>query len=202
MEFHWQHTSTLGPSLQTVLSSSHGIWCVPASTYADTAAALGAIRLARESRIPFLGTCGGFQHALLEYARNVLGKPESAHAELDPGVPDPLITQLSCALVEKAGNVSFQHDSRIARIYGACETVEEYHCSYGLSPSHEHLFAGGTLRIVGRDAQGEVRAVELLEHPFFVATLFQPERAALRGETPPLVRAFVAAASSTARAAA
>jgi CTP synthase (UTP-ammonia lyase) len=35
--------------------------------------ALLAIRHARESAIPFLGTCGGFQHAVLEYARNVLG---------------------------------------------------------------------------------------------------------------------------------
>src|SRR5690242_20599101 len=42
-------------------------WCVPASPYASMEGALKAIRYARESRRPFLGTCGGFQHALIEY---------------------------------------------------------------------------------------------------------------------------------------
>ncbi|HEY3517054.1 MAG TPA: hypothetical protein VGL98_08400 [Gammaproteobacteria bacterium] len=41
--------------------------------------------------------------------------------------------------------------------------------------------------------KGSVRAVELAYHPFFIGTLFQPERAALHGQLPPLVRAFVAA---------
>lgn len=43
------------------------------------------------------------------------------------------------------------------------------------------------------DASGDLRAVELVDHPFFVCTLFQPERAALRGKTPPLATAFLAA---------
>lgn len=199
VEFHWRHTSALGPSLPEVMNASQGVWCVPASPYADTAAVLGAIRLARESKKPFLGTCGGFQHALLEYAHNVLQEPGSTHAELDPEASNPLIAPLSCALVETSGRVSFQADSRIAHIYGYSESVEGYHCSFGLSPAFEFLFAHGPLRIVGRDEQGEARAVELSDHPFFVATLFQPERAALRGETPPLVRAFVSAAVSCAQ---
>ena len=67
LEFEWKHTSTLGP-----LSGYNGVWCVPASPYANEAAAIDAIRWARERSIPFLGTCGGFQHAVLEFARNVL----------------------------------------------------------------------------------------------------------------------------------
>ena len=50
-----------------------GLWCVPGSPYRSMEGALIAIRCAREGRIPFLGTCGGFQHAIVEYARNVLG---------------------------------------------------------------------------------------------------------------------------------
>ncbi|KPC02813.1 hypothetical protein ALQ72_02119 [Pseudomonas syringae pv. maculicola] len=50
-----------------------GVWCVPASPYRDMQGALTAIRFARERLVPFLGTCGGFQHALVEYARNCLG---------------------------------------------------------------------------------------------------------------------------------
>lgn len=55
------------------VSEVDGIWCVPASPYRSMERALSAIRYAREPGVPFLGTCGGFQHAVLEYARNGLG---------------------------------------------------------------------------------------------------------------------------------
>jgi CTP synthase (UTP-ammonia lyase) len=48
-----------------------GFWCVPASPYGSMDGALRAIRFAREQGRPFLGTCGGFQHTIIEYARNV-----------------------------------------------------------------------------------------------------------------------------------
>ena len=73
--------------------------------------------------------------------------------------------------------------------------MEPYHCRYGLNPAYERLFAEAPLRVAARDDAGDVRAVELAGHPFFVATLFQPELAALRGERHPLVAAFAAAAS-------
>ncbi|MGH8112693.1 MAG: glutamine amidotransferase-related protein [Rhodanobacteraceae bacterium] len=56
-----------------VLRDFNGIWCIPASPYRSVDGALVAIRFAREQQRPFLGTCGGFQHAIIEYARNVLG---------------------------------------------------------------------------------------------------------------------------------
>src|SRR2546430_659730 len=68
----WVHTtSILNPEMD--LRGFNGIWCVPASPYASMDGALKAIQYARESGRPFLGTCGGFQHALIEYARNVRG---------------------------------------------------------------------------------------------------------------------------------
>src|SRR4051794_28912684 len=76
----WMHTSTLDVSQLPAFS---GIWCVPASPYANTDRALAAIRFPRENNRTFLGTCGGFQHALLEYARTVLGR-EADHAETSP----------------------------------------------------------------------------------------------------------------------
>ena len=72
----WLHTSSIGD-----LASFDALWCVPASPYADTEAALGAIRYARENGVPFLGSCGGFQHAIVEYSRNVLGIAAADHAE-------------------------------------------------------------------------------------------------------------------------
>jgi CTP synthase (UTP-ammonia lyase) len=54
------------------LTGFSGIWLTPGSPYADDAAAYEAIRWARENDVPFLGTCGGLQYAVIEYFRNVL----------------------------------------------------------------------------------------------------------------------------------
>ncbi|HEY7087946.1 MAG TPA: CTP synthase [Tepidisphaeraceae bacterium] len=191
--YDWLHTTKLDSSPQSALGGYQGIWCVPASPYANTDGAIAAIRFAREQRRAFLGTCGGFQHALLEFAQNVLGMADPRHAEMNPEALDPLVAPLACPLVEASGTISLSPQSRIARAYCSTEIVAEYHCRFGLSRKYEALFARSALRPVGWDAQGEIRAVELNGHPFFVATLFQHERAALRQEVPPLVREFVKA---------
>jgi CTP synthase (UTP-ammonia lyase) len=190
----WVGTATLGPDVPAQLSEYDAFWCVPASPYANTAGALAAIQFARESGRPFLSTCGGFQHALLEYARNVLGARNAEHAETAPDAAMPLIAPLSCSMVEKSGTVVFAKGSRLLHIYGVTEIEETYHCNYGLNPHFEKLLDGGALRVCGRDKAGEVRAVELDGHRFFIATLYQPERAALRGMAHPVVNAFVGAA--------
>ncbi len=73
---------------------------MPASPYASADGAFAAIRFARENARPFLGTCGGFQHAVIEYARNVIGITDADHAETNPGADMPLIAPLACSLVE------------------------------------------------------------------------------------------------------
>jgi CTP synthase (UTP-ammonia lyase) len=193
--YEWVHTTAI-VNAATRLTDHTGVWCVPASPYASTAGALAAIRYARESMRPFLGTCGGFQHAILEYARNVLGHVGAEHAETAPDAAMPLIARLTCSLVEKQGTVRFTDASRLWAIYGADEAEEGYHCNYGLNPAFERLLCDRTgLMVAARESGGEVRAVELVGHPFFIATLFQPERSSLRGEDHPLITAFVAAAS-------
>jgi CTP synthase (UTP-ammonia lyase) len=171
----------------------HGIWCVPASPYRSEDGALLAIRAARESHRPFLGTCGGFQHALLEYARTVLGWHDAAHGESSPHAARRVIDPLTCSLVEVTNRVRFAPDSRLARAYGHLESREGYHCRYGVNPEFAEALTSGPLRAVAWDDAGDVRAVELDDHPFFVATLFQPERAALGAITPSVVRAFLEA---------
>ena len=84
--------------------------------------------------------------------------------------------------------------SLIERAYGQWRIHEGYHCSYGLNPALASQLWDGRLHPVAHDDAGEVRAMELTGHPFFAATLFQPERRALTGGLPPLVLAFVAAA--------
>jgi CTP synthase (UTP-ammonia lyase) len=193
----WLHTGTLREDPSEQLGQYDGIWCVPATPYVNTRGAIAAIRMARETGKPFLGTCGGFQHAMLEYAEAVWGVARAIHAELDPTADNPVIAPLECSLVEKEGDVRFAPGSRVASLYGVSSAREGYHCRYGLSREYSPRLASGPLRASAWDADGDVRAVELDGHPFFVATLFQPERSALSGRTHPLIRAFVEAARRT-----
>src|ERR1044072_9200185 len=95
-----------------------GLWCVPASPYRSMDGALLAIRCAREGRMPFLGTCGGFQHAVIEYARNVLGWQEATHAESDPAAGLAVISPLACALINTSGSIQLLPGTRLAAAYG------------------------------------------------------------------------------------
>jgi CTP synthase (UTP-ammonia lyase) len=197
-EARWFPTTTLEQDAAGSLSGMDGLWCVPGSPYASMQGALNAVRFARESRLPFLGTCGGFQHALLEYARDVLGIADAEHAESSPGAKVPFISPLACSLAGKSGTIHFRRGSKAALLYGAGEAVEEYHCSFGLNPEFNDRLDDGRMAVTGVDDDGAARVVELSGHPFFLATLFQPELSALRsGAVPhPVVVGFVRAAAA------
>ncbi len=192
----WIGTASIG-NVGRDLEGLHAVWCVPASPYQNMLGALDAIQWARIHNVPFLGTCGGFQHAVIEYVRNVLQWKEADHAESNPNSSMPLIAPLACSLVEKTDVIRLVPGSCIANAYGKATVVEGYHCSYGLNPEFQDRLFQHPLLISAFDEAGEVRAFELSGHPFFVATLFQPERGALKGEVPPLVKAFCAAISDT-----
>ncbi len=177
------------------------VWALPGSPYRSEAGALAAIRTAREEGVPFLGTCGGFQHTLLEYARHVCGLPDVAHAENDPGAEDLLIAPLACSLVGHEGVVTLAPGSLAEAVLGSGRTVERYHCSYGPGdPAHLETLRRHGLRFSGTDEAGQARVVELPGHPFFLATLFQPELSGDEGRPHPFVRALARAAVERAAA--
>ena len=129
IDLHSQWLSTADVTAEAI-SDCDGLWIAPGSPYKSMERTLEAIRYARENAVPCLGTCGGCQHMIIEYARNVVGIP---------------------------------------------------------------VLKSGALKVVGSDAEGEVRVLELPEHPFFIATLFVPQ-ARSRPEAPhPLVSAFLLA---------
>ena len=197
----WVHTSKLtGTEEVRALLGYRGIWCVPASPYANTEGAIAAISLARTEGIPKLGTCCGFQHAMIEYFRNVAGVAEAAHAELNPEAEHPLISKLSCSLVEVTGTIRLTPGSFAQRLYGSDRVAEGYHCSYGLHPNFaQTIHDRDDLRVEGTDDAGDIRIIRLRHHPFFVATLFQPERSSMQGLVHPLIREFVRASARRTR---
>lgn len=192
----WLATPRLEGDVEELLAGSDALWAVPATPYDSMEGALNAIRYAREQQVPFLGTCGGFQHAIIEFARNVLLLSEADHAETNPEGSALIIATLSCSLVEVERDVRLLPGSRMAAIFGKTETVEGYHCNYGLNPAYQAQLEQAGMKISGYDIAGDPRTFELEGHPFFFGTLFQPERSAFKGVVHPLIRAFLKTAKA------
>jgi CTP synthase (UTP-ammonia lyase) len=194
VEVCWIGTEKLaGTDAAVVLRDFSGLWIGPASPYRSAEGALAAIRLARESKIPVLGTCGGFQHIVLEYARNVLGIGDADHEETNPEASTLVISRLACSLVGRTMNISLQEGSRVASLYGRSTTEERYLCNFGVNPAYADRLASGGLRVVGSDVEGVVRVVELEGHPFFVGTLFLPQLTSTRTAPHPIICGFLRA---------
>lgn len=193
----WVHTASIKDPARD-LAGYAAVWIVPGSPYADMDAVLATIRWARETKRPLLGSCGGFQHLLIEFARNCAQISSADHAETNPNGEELVVTALSCGLVEKSGGVRFTPDSRLREIYGRDSTVEGYHCNYGVNSAYRAAIERAGLRFTAFDDAGDIRGAELPAdvHPFFIGTLFQSERAALRAEIPPLARALVRAVAA------
>jgi CTP synthase (UTP-ammonia lyase) len=118
-----------------------------------------------------------------------LGMADADHQKSHPKAHTPLISPLGCALAGVKARVRLTPGSAIRRAYGTPEAMVEYHCSFGLNSRYRRLMESGSLHMTALDDQDEIRALELDGHPFFAATLFQPEM-----ETPSVfVNAFVGA---------
>jgi len=190
-DYHWIHSSELDDHS---LDHFTALWCVPGSPYEQTDNVLKAINHARTSNVPFLGTCGGYQHAALEFVRNELNYPEADNTEINPDTTMPLISGLVCKLYDQTGTIDLLEDSQISTIYGKTSVSEEYFCGYGVNSNYLNLFNDSDMNFSGFDEDGDPRALEITNHRFFIGTAFQPERSAFNGSSHPLVVAFLSAA--------
>jgi CTP synthase (UTP-ammonia lyase) len=190
----WLPTPLLAQHPDVHLRRFDALWCAPGSPYQSMAGALQGIRFAREQRWPFIGTCGGFQHVVLEYARNVLGFTDAAHAESDSDASTLFVSALACSLVGKTMRVHLDPSSRVFRMYQRAVVQEQYYCQFGLNPDYQATIHEGGLRVVGVDDDQGARIVELPDHPFFVATLFVPPLTSTQEQPHPLILAFLQAA--------
>jgi CTP synthase (UTP-ammonia lyase) len=195
VDIRWHATDSLVDADLGQVLGDDALWCAPGSPYKSLDGALRAVRFAREGDVPLLGTCGGFQHVVLEYARNVLGFADAQHAEYDPYASELFITELSCSLAGQEMTVELSGGSRAAQLYGRTQTRERYYCNFGLNPEHRRLLHDGGLRVVGVDGDGEARVLELPDRRFFIATLFVPQLSSSPESPHPLVTAYLQAAT-------
>lgn len=192
----WFPSAQLTSQTEAQLFDYDGVWVAPGSPYKSMEGALNAIRVSREAGLPLLGTCGGCQYVMIEFARNVLGIADAQHAEHDPYASVLVITPLSCSLVGQRMEILLEADTLAARAYSATRATEEYYCNFGLNPDYEKRLHEGGLRIVGRDANGEPRILTIPEHPYFIATVFVPQLTSSALQPHPLVVAFLQAVRS------
>ena len=194
VESNWISTEDINPSLFEIYS---GIWITPGSPYKNMDKLLWAIGYARENHVPCFGTCGGFQHMVIEYARSVLRIEDAQSEENNPDASSLFISRLDCSLAGREMKLTFTKGSKIAAIYDSLTAVEEYYCNFGVNPEYIPQLKSQSLRVSGSDSEGEVRVIEETEHPFFIGTLFVPQTLSTPEVPHPLVTAFVRAIAST-----
>jgi CTP synthase (UTP-ammonia lyase) len=178
------------PELPEALDAAQAIWFAPGTPHRDPDAVLAALHRARTAGVPSLGTCGGFQLACIEIARNLLGRP-AAHQELDPGASDPFVAELGCSLLGARRTVTPVAGTRLAAVMGTAPFDGFHWCRFGLPDASVAVLERAGVVVGARAPDAGVEAIELPDHPFYVFTLFQPQVATT---DPPLLRALLSAA--------
>lgn len=186
-EWDWIPTDSLENGADDKLTRYDGLWCAPGSPYRSMNGAINAIQFAREHNYPFIGTCGGFQHAVIEYGRNVLLIEKLQDLSFDLYQPNDYITALSCSLIGQTRQITLDRTSYLYDIYGEEVIIEKYNCSFGLNQSFQVLLNSNGFRVVGTDEENEARIMVIENNDFFVATLFQPQLSSTYEKPHPLI---------------
>jgi CTP synthase (UTP-ammonia lyase) len=192
IEAEWISTETVEQDFDYIVSRCSGFWIAPGSPYKNMNGALKIIEFARTHNRPLLGTCGGFQHMVIEYARNILKILDAEHAEYDPYASKLVINRLACSLVGQKLDIKLMNKQSLAySIYQKPNISEQYYCNFGLNLEYQERLNEHGLKSVGVDENGETRIVELEEHPFFLGTLFVPQSRSTVEDPHPIVTSFI-----------
>jgi CTP synthase (UTP-ammonia lyase) len=183
VEPRWVSTATVAAyGVRDTLAPFDAIWGAPGSPYRSMPGILRAIEYARTRNVPYLGTCAGFQYALIELTRNVLGVLDADTAENASDSRNIVITPVLCDIpsavlprLHGSGIARPTPGSLLERLCGSEALEGEYFCSFETNPDFVARWQAAGLRVAARGNDEELRAFELPDHRFFVATLFQPQ---------------------------
>ena len=172
-------------NVAAMLAGADGVLVAPGFGERGLEGKVCAVRHARENGLPFLGICLGMQMCVVEFARNVLGWPDAASAEVDPQSAHPVICLMEeqKALTVKGGTMRLgayachlQDGSLAATLYGSTEISERHRHRYEFNSEYLEPFEAAGLKATGRNPDtGLVEVVELPGHPFFIGVQFHPE---------------------------
>jgi CTP synthase (UTP-ammonia lyase) len=188
IEAQWISSRVITPEL---LTNFDGLWVAPGPPHVDMERSLEAIRHAREHGIPTFGNCGGFQLIALEVARNLLGIHDAQHGEYSSSAPVKVVVPLSCSLRGQELPIQITEQSLVGGLYRRTHIVERYYCSFGINPLYRAHFFADLVSVTGVDDTGEIRVLEVPQHPFFLATLYVPQVQSSAMSPHPLVTGFI-----------
>ncbi|EJL72677.1 glutamine amidotransferase-related protein [Chryseobacterium populi] len=169
-----------------------GLWIAPGSPYKDFENVLKVIEYTRKNNIPTFGNCGGFQHMIIEFARNECEITNADHEETNPDSENVLIKKLMCSLVGEQENLKLiDKESFLYKTMGVDEIVGKYYCSYGINEDYVETLKERGLSFTSKSEEGHYRSFEIKSHPFFVGTLFQPTLTSTTEAPNPVIVEFV-----------
>ena len=172
---------------------------------------IGALRYARENKIPALGLCLGMQSVVIEYARNVCGIENANSTEFEPDCENALIATMEEQKDIVNGSGDMGHTMRlgaypavlrpgsvVADLYGSTEVSERHRHRYEVNIAYKDRLEEAGLVFSGMSPDGHLTEfVELPEdkHPFYVATQAHPEFKSRPTKPHPLFAGLVKAAA-------
>lgn len=188
VDLKWIDTTNLTEdSVREDLRNVQGIIVPGAFGSRGSEGKISCIRYARESKLPYLGLCYGFQMAVIEFARNVCGLSGANSTEIDKTTLYPVIDLLpeQQGIAELGGNmrlgahqVEIKPETFAAELYGDATTKERFRHRWECNPSYINQLVSNGLVFSGKAPGREIMQILELpkeKHPFFVGTQFHPE---------------------------
>jgi CTP synthase len=205
VEVEWVDVETLeSPETQRLLESVDGILVPGGFGVRGVEGKIRAARYARENEVPYLGICLGMQVAVAEFARHVADMDGANSTEFDPETPFPVIDllpeqkevrDLGGTMRLGADPVKLHEGTRIREIYGDPVIYERHRHRYEVNNHLRKRLEHAGLVCSGTSPDDRlVEAIELPDHPFFVASQYHPEFKSRPLRPQPLFREFIGAA--------
>ncbi|MGD2102382.1 MAG: CTP synthase [Acidimicrobiia bacterium] len=207
LDLRWIPSDELtGLLSDTYLEGLDGIVIPGGFGYRGVEGKIQAVRHARENEVPLLGLCLGLQCAVIEFARSVLGMTEANSTEFDPSSPDPVIDLMSSQedVEDKGGTMrlglyaaKLAEGSRVRELYGKELVYERHRHRWEVNNRYRKDLESHGMRLAGLSPDDNlVEYIELIDHPFFVATQAHPEFRSRPDDPHPLFVGLVEAAGS------
>ncbi len=192
-----------GKNMNDFFADVHGVLVPGGFGVRGAEGKIKAIEYARENKIPFLGLCFGFQLAVIEVARHIVGLEDANSSELGT-TPHPVIDlQVEQKNIDFKGGTMRLGDYEVfvrtgtlaERVYGKKKIIERHRHRYEVNPDYIDQIEQKGAVFSGTDRSGlRMEILEVEDHPFFFATQFHPEFKSRPGKPSPPFRAFVEAA--------
>lgn len=175
IHFDWIPTDIFNPKTVFEEQNYKGLWIAPGSPYRSMENVINTIQYSRINNVPTFGNCGGFQHMVLEFAKNVCGIDNADHEETNPEGSNLLIKKLACSLKAEQENLKIiDKTSSLYKVLTQEQLLGKYNCSYGINEEYVPLLEENGMTFTSISEDGNYRSFEIKSHPFFIGTLFQP----------------------------